>query len=190
VNYLGQRYDIIINANQTVDNYWFRVAIGACNTNSITSSGVQMGAILSYAGAGPGNPTSTTNVVARTTCNDEDPSNLVPFVPNSVPTSIVPSAVELDVNIKQDASTNNLFRWTVNGVAQRIDWSTPTLQTELSGSSDFGSTSNTYLMSTKSQWYLWYIENKVCRSESSIYPARRLLGKCYSSAACLMIFNL
>lgn len=49
---IGQRYDVIISANQTVDNYWFRVQPGTdCGNNAILSKGVQVGAILHYNGA-------------------------------------------------------------------------------------------------------------------------------------------
>jgi FtsP/CotA-like multicopper oxidase with cupredoxin domain len=152
---IGQRYDVIINANQTVDNYWLRVSIG-CGTNKIQDSGLQIGAILSYSGGPDADPTSTTNVTMRTTCNDEHP--LVPFVSNSVPLSVLPSAHELALNSFVNASQNALFRWTLDGTTQIVNWETPSLQTALEGKSNYGDNSNIHEMNNRDGWYLWWIQ--------------------------------
>ncbi|KAF1347290.1 hypothetical protein EJ07DRAFT_169810 [Lizonia empirigonia] len=155
---IGQRYDVMINANQTVDNYWFRVAPGTgCGTNGFISSGIQMGAILSYSGASSGNPTST-GVTMRTACVDESTSNLVPFVPNTVPSSVVGSAGRLDLNFSQAGAPSNLVRWLLDGTPMIVDWNNPTLETTLAGSSDFYANANIHEMST-SDWYLWWIQS-------------------------------
>jgi len=153
---IGQRYDVIITANQTVDNYWFRVMPGtACGRNDITTSGVTIGAILHYKDAGDGNPESKTNVTMRTTCVDE--TNLVPYVPNQVPSSIVSKAGKLDLNHFQDPNTN-LFRWLIDGSPMIVDFNDPTLETVLAGSQDFYNNSNVKEMQT-SDWYLWWIQS-------------------------------
>lgn len=154
---IGQRYDVMINANQTVDNYWFRVSVGtACGSNNIIASGIQMGAILSYSGASSNNPTST-GVTMRTTCIDEDRSNLVPFVPNTVPSSVVGNAGKIDLKLSQTAPSN-LVRWLLDGTPMIVDWNNPTLETVLAGSSNYYANANIHEMST-SNWYLWYIQS-------------------------------
>ncbi|KAF2255604.1 multicopper oxidase [Trematosphaeria pertusa] len=151
---IGQRYDVVINANQTADNYWFRVSVGTdCGSNDMVGKDIPLGAILQYDGAPDGNPTST-GVTMRTSCNDE--TNLVPFVPNSVPTDIVPQA-EMQLNHHQDATDNFLFRWTIDGSPIIVDWNQPSLQTALEGSSTFGNNSNVYEMPS-SNWYFWWIQ--------------------------------
>jgi FtsP/CotA-like multicopper oxidase with cupredoxin domain len=154
---IGQRYDVIINANQTADNYWFRVQPGSCGSNNIIKKGVPMGAILHYSGAGSGNPTST-GVTMRTTCVDESTSDLVPFVPNQVPSSVVGQAGKIDLNYFQDSTKNNLFRWLIDGTPHVVNWNDPTLETILSGSTNFGSNSNVHSMQS-SGWYLWWIQS-------------------------------
>lgn len=151
----GQRYDVIINANQTAANYWFRVSIG-CGTNKILNANVTIGAILHYTGIPEGNPTST-GVTMRTTCTDE--TNLVPYVPNQVPRSLVPEARQLQLSSFVNASQNNLFRWLLNGSTQVVNWEKPSLQTALEGSSDFGNNSNLYEIQKVDGWYLWWIQN-------------------------------
>ncbi|KAF9696035.1 hypothetical protein EKO04_006232 [Ascochyta lentis] len=154
---IGQRYDVMINANQTADNYWFRVAVGTdCGSNAMIASGVQMGAILSYSGASSSNPTST-GVAMRTACVDEKTSDLVPFVPNTVPSSVTGSAGKLELGFSQ-AAPANLVRWLIDGTPMIVDWNNPTLETTLAGSNNFYANANIHEMST-SNWYLWWIQS-------------------------------
>ncbi|KAF2654402.1 multicopper oxidase [Lophiostoma macrostomum CBS 122681] len=152
---IGQRYDVVINANQTAGNYWFRVGIGSCSSNAMTDTKIQLGAILHYDSVDDGTPTST-GVTLNTDCDDV--TGLVPFVPNTVPTSVVPSATEMELSSKTYVEDNNLFRWTIDGSEQIVNWNSPSLQTALNGGSDYGNHSNIYEMSTANQWYLWYIQ--------------------------------
>jgi FtsP/CotA-like multicopper oxidase with cupredoxin domain len=156
---IGQRYDVVIEANQTVGNYWFRVQPGTdCGANSILTKGVQVGAVLHYDGADNNDPSSTTTVTMSTACQDEATSSLVPFVPNQVPTDIVSSAGRIDLKSSQN-STTKLFRWLIDGTPHIVDWNNPTLETILAGSQDFGPNANVHAMQTKDAWYLWWIQS-------------------------------
>lgn len=93
----------------------------------------------------------------RTTCDDEPTTSLVPFVPNTVPSSVVGNAAELTLNHFQDPNTN-LFRWLIDGTPHIVDWNNPTLETVLAGSTSFGTNSNVHEM-TGSGWYLWWIQS-------------------------------
>jgi FtsP/CotA-like multicopper oxidase with cupredoxin domain len=152
---IGQRYDVIINANQTVGNYWFRVGIGSCSRNDITTAGVPVGAILHYDGADNANPTSTTDVTLSTSCDDE--TNLVPFVPNTVPQDALPPADRLDVGFFTGEA--NLFRWTIDGTTHVVNWQHPTLEKALAGDTNYGNNSNVREMDTANKWYVWWIQN-------------------------------
>ncbi|KAF2733177.1 hypothetical protein EJ04DRAFT_277551 [Polyplosphaeria fusca] len=156
---IGQRYDVIINANQTVGNYWMRVMIGtACGNNKILDANLpNIGAILSYSGAESGNPT-TSGVTMRTGCDDEALSNLVPFVKNDVPKSVVPT--ELDLNNLPQTPPENLFRWTIDDSSHVVDWNEPTLEVALGEGNDFGNNSNVYTIPTKDNWYMWWIQTR------------------------------
>jgi hypothetical protein len=122
------------------------VAIGTeCGGNNITNAGIPLGAILHYEGAPDEEPTST-GVTMRTHCLDE--TNLVPFVPNNVPPSIV-AQDELALNHVQGPSTNGLFRWTIDGSTQIVNWTQPSLKTALENGMDFGNNSNIYEIQTR-----------------------------------------
>ncbi|KAF2746542.1 multicopper oxidase [Sporormia fimetaria CBS 119925] len=155
---IGQRYDVVINANATTPgNFWARVAVGtACGGNKIIQSGIPMGAILHYEGAPDTEPTST-GVTMRTHCNDE--TGLVPFVPNTVPSSIV-AQDELSLNHKQDATTDQLFRWTIDGSTHIVNWTQPTLKSALENREDYGNNSNVYEIQTRDNWYMWWIQTR------------------------------
>jgi FtsP/CotA-like multicopper oxidase with cupredoxin domain len=159
---IGQRYDVVITANQTVDNYWFRVSPGtACGGNSIIASGKPLGAILHYDGASTtALPTFQSSVTMRTSCDDEASSNLIPFVPNTVPTSVMGEVTnhKMEVNSFSDPTKNNLFRWLIDGTPHIVNWNNPTLETVLAGSKDFGPNDNVYTMEGTG-WYMWYIQS-------------------------------
>jgi FtsP/CotA-like multicopper oxidase with cupredoxin domain len=157
---IGQRYDVVINANQTKDNYWFRVLTGSCGGNEIHASKKMVGAILHYDGASTtANPTSTTTVSMKTGCDDEDSKNLVPFVPNQVPKSLVGDNTEIKIDTSSaDPATHKPFRWLIDGTPHVVDWNNPSLETVLNGKKDIGPNGNVYTMDG-SDWYLWWIQS-------------------------------
>ncbi|KAH6860803.1 multicopper oxidase-domain-containing protein [Alternaria rosae] len=158
---IGQRYDVVITANQTVDNYWFRVVTGSCGSNKIASAGKPVGAILHYDGASStANPTFKSSVTMRTGCDDESSTNLIPFVPNTVPTSVMGEVQnhKMSVDSFADPAKNNLFRWLIDGTPHIVDWNNPSLETVLGGSRSIGPNGNVYTMD-KEGWYMWYIQS-------------------------------
>jgi FtsP/CotA-like multicopper oxidase with cupredoxin domain len=156
---IGQRYDIIISADQAVDNYWFRVAPNtACGSNDIIGKVAQIGAILHYQNASDANPTSTTNQTLRIDCNDESYSNLIPFVPRQIPSSVLGNTGKIDMNIRLPNKTAPL-RWLIDGTPHIVDWNNPTLETVLDGSEVFGPNSNVHAVPQVNGWYLWVIQS-------------------------------
>jgi FtsP/CotA-like multicopper oxidase with cupredoxin domain len=155
---IGQRYDVIISANQTVGNYWFRITPGACAANNYVGKIDHIGAILHYKNATDANPTST-GVTLKTTCQDESTANLIPFVPNQVPASVIGSAGHLNLDDDPTNRTiNKPFRWLIDGTPHIVDWNNPTLETILAGSQEFGPNSNVHSMQSNG-WYLWWIQS-------------------------------
>lgn len=74
-----QRYDVIVNASQTADNYWFCIGVGMdCGYNAILSSNIQVGAIFHYDGASDAEPT-TAGATLKTSYVDE--TTLTPWSP-------------------------------------------------------------------------------------------------------------
>ncbi|TID17143.1 laccase-like multicopper oxidase [Venturia nashicola] len=150
---VGQRYDIIIDANQAVGNYWFRMATGGgqCDgPNQKNLNGDNLGAIFSYSGAPAGNPTSSASTLSAG-CIEE--SNIVPYVKTTVPSpSGSPTLLDLTLD-----TTAGVF-WKVNGEAIDISWKTPTISYVLNGTYSLPANDNG-LTITGTGWTFWLIQN-------------------------------
>lgn len=146
---VGQRYDVIIEANQNVANYYFRVGTGGglCDgPNAQASAGNTKGAIVTYDGAGDVAPTSTP-LTLPSGCDDE--TNLVPFVQTTVP---APAGAPIALHLTLDTSVG-VF-WKVNGQAQDIDWTTPTLSYVMNGTFNLPPNDNAVTINTSGWVYL------------------------------------
>lgn len=113
---IGQRYDVIVTANQDAGNYWLRAVpqttCSATNENTLNIKG-----IFNYDSVDVATPTTTTTMFDDN-CNDE--SSLVPFVALDADAAGVEDVFDIGV----DTSTG-LFRWTINSNPFLSDWGSP-----------------------------------------------------------------
>jgi len=150
---VGQRYDVIINANQASGNYWFRTGTGGgrCDgPNTKATNGDTQGSIFTYSGATAGNPTSTAFNLTQG-CIEE--TNIVPYVSTTVP---APSGSPTLLDLTLD-TTQGVF-WKVNGQAIDISWVTPTLSYVINGTYVLPANDNG-LTITGTGWTFWLIQN-------------------------------
>jgi FtsP/CotA-like multicopper oxidase with cupredoxin domain len=154
---IGQLYDIVFTANQTVGNYWLRVNPGgaACGRAAIyNNAAVTVGAILSYQGATTSLPTSTGFTTAAT-CADE---TFQPYKTLPVPSSNFASQLgNLDVTLGR--STANIVNWFINNSSMDVDWEMPTLEYIKDGNTSYTQSMNVYEMPNANQYYYWVIQN-------------------------------
>jgi FtsP/CotA-like multicopper oxidase with cupredoxin domain len=124
---IGQRYDVVITANQTASNYWFRANVATDCASEALFNGK---AIFSYAGVTVANPTST-NYTEPADCQ-EPTTKLVPYWKTNIASAdFQAQARQMDVNLGiPNVTTNNqnIVSWIVNMTAIDIDWRDPTLQ--------------------------------------------------------------
>ena len=159
---IGQRYNVIIEANQDVGNYWFRALseLGCLSPNTNTRGSA---AIFSYDGAPAGEPTST-GVPKPVDCNE--PSPLVPYVPNNVlKDTFVSQAKTLPINATKGESnltTNNqnIVYWGINSTAIDVDWKKPILSYVQEGNTDYPVTENIIELNSTDEttWTYWIIQ--------------------------------
>lgn len=147
----GQRYSIVVQANQPVDNYWIRApmtarAVPPVPPNWATDSN-NVNAVLHYVGAADAEPTSEIPAISGTPLVE---SKLVPLTDPAAPGSPFPGGVDKVFNLTfktgEDPVTGH--GWRVNDV-QYIPPTTPTLLKILSGAhdpSDFGTNENTLII--------------------------------------------
>nr|ACZ58369.1 laccase [Cerrena sp. WR1] len=105
--FAAQRYSFILNANQSVGNYWIRANPNLGNTgftNGINS------AILRYNGA----PVAEPNTTQTASTNPLNEVNLHPLVPTPVPGTPQPGGVDVVQNLVLGFSGG---KFTINGVA-------------------------------------------------------------------------
>ncbi|CAG9986617.1 unnamed protein product [Clonostachys byssicola] len=154
----GQRYDIIVEADQNIGNYWMRAIYQTCagqdnkNKNNIRG-------IVRYEGAEEADPTTTNlpNVVTR--CDDEPAESLVPQVPMDVGASEKEQSLLL--GFFYELST--VFHWTLNTRPLTIDWQKPTNKyiQENDTEAIYPVEYNVYDVPYKDKWTYWVIQETV-----------------------------
>ncbi|KAF7186453.1 Laccase-3 [Pseudocercospora fuligena] len=154
---IGQRYDIIVNANQAVGNYWLRADVGtACGGNAKPNNILS---IIRYEGASFDEPTSTNTITKSTACYDE---SVTPYVSNIVPNDEFESAMRsftMDFNRTTTADGGALVQWLINGSDIRVNWQHPTLQNVLDGNYTFEAKTNVFEIDRPANaWTFWVIQ--------------------------------
>lgn len=165
----GQRYDVILEADQPIDKYFLRAVIQTGCPSGGANSGLGIAnAILSYEGANqtaPISQTAITNVTAAI-CEDEPLASLVPFVEKPAGTlsefqasvSTIPGGSVTNVATNDDGT---VFQWFLNNAAINVDVNHPTLETLASGASANSSLiSNPLVLNRQNEWVYFVIQNQ------------------------------
>ncbi|PSN74955.1 hypothetical protein BS50DRAFT_643487 [Corynespora cassiicola Philippines] len=150
---VGQRYDVIINANQTVGNYWLRVGTGGGACDGPNANAANIKSIFRYEGSGSGEPDSAASAPLPTGCYDE--TNIVPFVHTEVPREL-PDGI--NVGFTNTATKDNLVQWLINRNSMAIDFKQPTLRQILEGKNNFSETQNVYFVGEANKFQYWVIQ--------------------------------
>ncbi|KAF2271885.1 uncharacterized protein EI97DRAFT_497001 [Westerdykella ornata] len=131
---IGQRYDVIIEANQT---------------NNSTAR-----AIFHYDGSTTPVDISTTTELP-TGCHDE--ANVEPWVRTAVPQN-VPEELLLGFQSNDTTVGETLVQWLINGSRIAVNHSYPTMQGLIDGVSDWPKDNNVYKLGQANKWWYWVIQ--------------------------------
>lgn len=115
---IGQRYDIIVEANQTPGNYWLR-SIPQSSCSSTNENTLDITGIFNYDSVDIDTPTST-GWTYIDSCTDET-ANLKPFVELDA----AQDGLEKDFQI--GIAVNGVFRWTINQQQFYTHWEYPSM---------------------------------------------------------------
>ncbi|EFX02122.1 laccase [Grosmannia clavigera kw1407] len=156
----GQRYDIIITADQDVDNYWFNAtfsADGGCGSSINTAPA----AIFHYSGATGSVPTDPGASISVPNCGDI--SDLKPKVSRTIPVSDFQEAAAntLPINLVVDSTGPALLTWKVNGTQINIDWNVPVVDYVMKFNTSYPQSDNIIRVpkASSAEWAFWLIEN-------------------------------
>ncbi|CAI7601011.1 unnamed protein product [Penicillium pancosmium] len=149
---MGQRYDIVVNADQSTGNesFWMRaIPQSACSDNDSTNN---IKGIVYY-GSSPSTPT-TTAYSYTDSCDDMDSSDLVPYLSQSasLPYYNASEPVTLGTN------SENLFRWKMNATSMQVYWDNPTLLQIWNNDTSFTNTSGVVHLPRADEWSYVVIE--------------------------------
>lgn len=142
---MGQRYDIIVTADQasTADNFWMRaIPQSACsdNDNADDIRGIV------YYGDSPGTP--TTSAYSYTdSCADE--TDLVPYISKTVGSTASYSG---DEPVVVGFNSDNLFKWYMNSTTFVTEWDDPTLMKIMENTTDFNTSNAVFEVANANEW--------------------------------------
>ncbi|KAK3322850.1 multicopper oxidase-domain-containing protein [Apodospora peruviana] len=154
---VGQRYDVIIDANQPVANYWLNATLEA-NNNCGKSRNNFPAAIISYSGASTtGLPTNKgTPLVAS--CVGE--TGFAPIVTRTIPSSQF-AASTLPISLAFPTSDRGpIFEWRIKNTPIVVEWDHPVLEYILEGNNSFPAMVNLVQVPQADVWTFWVIQNE------------------------------
>lgn len=152
---IGQRYDVIINANQTAGNYWFR---SAADANCQSSAAREGRAIFTYAGQTVADPSTSALPNPPTGCFD--PVTTPKIVKNVPSNTFAAQSKSMSVALGPVSVQNNTVLWTVNGSSQIVDPGNPTIKYVAEQNNSFPKALNLIDVPSTSAntWTYWIIQ--------------------------------
>lgn len=162
---MGQRYDIIVEANQDVGDYWLRaVWQTTCSANDNADNIL---GIVRYDSSSTSDP-STNSTGWTESCGDEDLSNLTPYLALDAQTN--GTATNLDLSF----DFSSVFTWTINNSSLYLNWSDPTTLAIKNNESIFPTDYNVFATpGTDDDWVLFIINDD---SNAGLYHPIHLHG--------------
>jgi hypothetical protein len=122
---MGQRYDVIVEANAVPGDYWLRSGfIDYCIPNGASKN---MTAIVRYKKDSTADPTSVSTMAKIETCLDEPAERVLPWVPVNVPN--IKGGITYE-NVTGEYFQGKFLRWSFNqpsGGFMWTNWSQPAL---------------------------------------------------------------
>ncbi|KAH7157936.1 multicopper oxidase-domain-containing protein [Dactylonectria estremocensis] len=151
---MGQRYDVIVTANQAdvADTFWMR-AIPQIRCSDNESINNIKGIV--YYGDSPSEP-ETTAYEYVDGCDDQTTS-LVPVVPHDVSAADWVSLSTASVS----PNSAGLFKWYLNSTSMLVDWGTPSLQSIVNGVTAFEDNDAVIELNVADQWVYFVIETNM-----------------------------
>lgn len=152
---IAQRYDVIVEANQVVGDYWMRATPQlSCSDNDNTDN---IKGIVRYDASSTTDPTSI-GYNPTDDCDNEPDASLVPYLSKTVG----PKNQEVDAAVTL-AIQNGIFKWNLYEASFLLNWSDPTLLQIYDNQTTFNNTQEDVIIldGTKDDWFYMDIETSI-----------------------------
>ncbi|KAJ0158781.1 Laccase [Colletotrichum tanaceti] len=155
---VGQRYDVIIEAGNEIENYWFNATVGGGGLCG-TSRNPHPAAVFFYDGSPDRLPVDQGVPPAELGCADS--TGFTPVLARTAPRAEFDADKQiLDVALDQpEINGDKVFRWTVNGHSMDVQWDKPTLEYVAEGNVSWPRRANIIEIPEADAWTWWIIEN-------------------------------
>ncbi|KAK2042477.1 multicopper oxidase [Colletotrichum somersetense] len=158
---VGQRYDVLINADQDASKaYWFNVSFPSnrlCGTSNMNKPA----AIFQYEGSsGSLMPKDAGQAAPDAQCQDK--TDFEPVYSVDVDSTAFQKTQDdtLDITVDTSRTTNQQrVYWKVNGQDMDVDWDEPTLSYLAKNDSDYPAQFNVFEVPNENTWAFWVVEN-------------------------------
>jgi FtsP/CotA-like multicopper oxidase with cupredoxin domain len=155
---IGQRYDILINASEAIDNYWFNVTMLA-NSACGNSINTLPAAIFKYEGAPSGLPTNEGTLPAPANCQDS--LSYTPVVTRKADaTTLLAEALAPEHQIDIGFDFTAPLIWNINTSSATVQWDKPVIEYVLESNTSYPRSENLIFVDDADVWTYWVIQNQ------------------------------
>ncbi|KAH6624065.1 multicopper oxidase-domain-containing protein [Chaetomium sp. MPI-SDFR-AT-0129] len=154
---VGQRYDVIITANQPVGNYWFNATLEA-NGNCGSSRNPFPAGIFHYDGAST--TALPTNRGTPITAGCDGEKNFAPLITRTIsPSEFQPSTLPVSLAFPT-TDRGQVFEWRVRNTPISVEWDHPVLEYVLgNNTAQFPGAINLVDVPEPEVWTFWVVQN-------------------------------
>ncbi|CAN8101197.1 unnamed protein product [Discula destructiva] len=146
---MGQRYDVIVTATESTGNFWMRaIPQESCSDNDNVDNIL---GIVRYDAASTDEPT-TTSYTLDDSCDDEDASNVVPYL--AIPVGDV-SSTDDELAALAFGTT---IKWTMNSESFVSQWDYPTVMAVAEGDTAWSAEEHVWSLPDANVWVAMIIQ--------------------------------
>ncbi|PPJ59303.1 hypothetical protein CBER1_04226 [Cercospora berteroae] len=151
---MGQRYDILITADQgdVASDFWLRAVPDSFCSENDNSDDIK--GIIHY-DSSTGTPQTSSQVYDQLGCFGESSKKLVPYLSLDASTS---AGTEDDLAVSVSRNSAKLFKWSIGGTSMDVEWSNPSALQILNNDTTWASSSGVIELPEANTWSVIIIE--------------------------------
>lgn len=153
----GQRYDVIVTANQAsvASDFWLRAVPDQYCSNNKNPNDIK--GIVHY-GSSTGTPTTSAYNVPEKNCAGEPAASLVPVLSLDATSS---SSVSADDKVTAGLDAEHLFKWFLNGTSFLVEYQDPTALQLINGATTYNTSQAVISLPIANEWMILIIESSL-----------------------------